>query len=255
MSNGADEPILRLENVSKSFFGFLAVRDFSLDVRKGSIHALIGPNGAGKTTIFNLATKTLPPTRGRIFFKGTDITAKSPSEVARLGMVRSFQISAVFASLTALENVKIALQRFRPDGFAFWKSAKVLHELDDRAMALLCDVGIESYAHARASELPYGRRRALEIATTLALDPELLMLDEPTAGMGHEDVGRISDLIRTVARDRTVLMVEHNLSIVANLSDQITVLARGERLAEGTYDVVSRDPAVIEAYVGSENHD
>lgn len=248
-----DEPILRLENVSKSFFGFYAVRDFSLDVQRGTIHALIGPNGAGKTTIFNLVTKTLPPTSGRISFKGTDITKRSPSEVARLGMVRSFQISAVFSSLTALENVRIALQRFRSDGFAFWKSASVLRELDEKALSLLSDVGIESYAHTTASELPYGRRRALEIATTLALEPELLMLDEPTAGMGHEDVDRIAALIKTVARERTVLMVEHNLSIVSDLSDRITVLARGERLAEGSYDVVSKDPAVIEAYVGSEH--
>jgi branched-chain amino acid transport system ATP-binding protein len=248
-----DAPILRMENVSKSFGGFLAVRNLTLEVQRGTIHALIGPNGAGKTTVFNLVTKFHQPTNGRISYRGRDITAMTPSQIARLGMVRSFQISAVFGSLTALENVRIALQRFRGDNFFFWKSDKALAAMNARARALLALVGIDDLAERRASELPYGRRRALELATTLALEPELLLLDEPMAGMGQEDVNRITALIRRVAEDRTVLMVEHNLSVVADLSDRITVLARGEILAEGSYDEVSHDAAVVEAYMGDDD--
>ncbi len=247
------EPILRMQGVSKAFAGFVAVRNLDLDIASGTIHALIGPNGAGKTTVFNLVTKFHQPTSGRIMFKGLDITAKKPSDIARLGMVRSFQISAVFASMSALDNVRVALQRFRSDNFAFWKSDRVLRELDDRARALLDEVGLDDLRDRKAAELPYGRRRALELATTLALEPELLLLDEPMAGMGHEDVERTAALIRRVAKDRTVLMVEHNLSVVADLSDRITVLARGEILAEGDYGQVSKDPAVIEAYMGTDH--
>ena len=243
-----------MDNVSKSFAGIRAVRDLSLEVRRGTIHALIGPNGAGKTTVFNLVTKFHQPTSGRIFFKGQDITFMNARvEISRLGIGRSFQISAVFGSLTALENVRIALQRFRHDNFAFWRSDRVLGVLDDDARALLDARRHRRSADRKASELPYGRRRALELATTLALEPEFLLLDEPTAGIGHEDVGRIAALIRRVAKDRTVLMVEHNLSVVADLSDRITVLARGEILSEGTYDEVSRDPKVVEAYMGGDD--
>ncbi|MET0606751.1 MAG: ABC transporter ATP-binding protein [Beijerinckiaceae bacterium] len=245
------EPILRLADVRKSFSGFVAVAGVTLNVRRNSIHALIGPNGAGKTTLFNLATKFLRPTSGRIFFKNRDITALSPNMVARLGMVRSFQISAVFLSMTARENVRVALQTARSDGYAFWRHNKALQSLNDRADALLSDVGLGELRNRGASELPYGQRRALELATTLALDPELLLLDEPTAGMGREDVGRIVQLIRRVAQNRTVLMVEHNLSVVSDLSDRITVLARGEILAEGAYAEVARDPAVMTAYMGA----
>ena len=207
----SDNIILATEGLTKEFAGFVAVNSVSLRVERGTIHALIGPNGAGKTTCFNLLTKFLKPTRGRIIFKGRDITALAPADVARLGLVRSFQISAVFPHLTVLENVRIALQRKRGGSFDFWRSKRVLDALDDRAMALLEDVGLTSFAAWTAVELPYGRKRALEIATTLALDPEMLLLDEPTAGMGHEDIDRIARLIKTVAADRTVLMVEHNL--------------------------------------------
>src|SRR5262245_24572742 len=248
-----DDVTLRTENLTKEFRGFTAVRNLSLDVRRGQIHALIGPNGAGKTTVFNLVTKFLSPTSGRVFFKGTDITSTPPAEVARLGMVRSFQISAVFANLSVLENVRIALQRFRSDGFFFWRSERALEELNDRARALLAEVGLDGFADSKAIELSYGRRRALEIATTLALDPELMLLDEPMSGLGQEDIGRIADLIRKSAAHRTVLMVEHNLSVVADLSDRITVLARGEVLADGPYSDVSRDPAVVEAYLGTDH--
>src|SRR5580692_1806382 len=246
-----EDAILETEDLTKDFAGFIAVRRVNLRVRRGSIHALIGPNGAGKTTCFNLLTKFLAPTRGRIVFDGRDITALKPADVAQLGLGRSFQISAVFPHLTVLENVRIALQRKRGGSFDFWRSKRVLHALDERALSLITDVGLAPYANALAVELPYGRKRALEIATTLALDPAVLLLDEPMAGMGHEDIKRISDLIRSVAATRTVLMVEHNLSVVANLCDRITVLTRGQVLAEGDYQTVSENPAVREAYLGT----
>jgi branched-chain amino acid transport system ATP-binding protein len=246
----ADDIILETEGLTKEFAGFVAVNDVNLRVRRGSIHALIGPNGAGKTTCFNLLTKFFAPTRGRITYNGRDITQAQPADIARLGLVRSFQISAVFPHLTVLENVRIALQRQRGGSFDFWRSQRVLDAFNDRAMALLDDVGLASFAEWTAVELPYGRKRALEIATTLALDPEMMLLDEPTAGMGHEDVDRIAALIKSVSANRTVLMVEHNLSVVANLSDRITVLTRGRILTEGDYQTVSADPDVREAYMG-----
>jgi branched-chain amino acid transport system ATP-binding protein len=246
----SDDFILETEDLTREFAGFVAVNGVNLRVVRGTIHALIGPNGAGKTTCFNLLTKFLRPTRGRITYKGRDITAIAPADVARLGLVRSFQISAVFPHLTVLENVRVALQRGRGASFDFWRSKRVLDSFNDRAMALLDDVGLASFAHATAVELPYGRKRALEIATTLALDPEMLLLDEPMAGMGHEDIARISALIKTVSASRTVLMVEHNLSVVADLSHRITVLTRGRVLAEGDYQTVSTNPTVREAYLG-----
>ena len=244
------EIILETEDLTRDFAGFVAVSGVNLRVARGTIHALIGPNGAGKTTCFNLLTKFLKPTRGRIVYKGEDITALAPADVARLGLVRSFQISAVFPHLTVLENVRIALQRKRGGSFDFWRSNRVLDGLNDRAQALITDVGLATDAGATAIELPYGRKRALELATTLALDPEMLLLDEPTAGMGHEDIDRIATLIKAVAASRTVLMVEHNLSVVAALSDRITVLTRGRILAEGDYAEVSVNPDVREAYMG-----
>ena len=246
----SDDIILETEDLTKQFAGFVAVNGVSLRVRRGSIHALIGPNGAGKTTCFNMLTKFLSPTRGRILYNGRDITALPPSEVARLGLARSFQISAVFPHMTVLENVRIALQRKRGSSFDFWRSQAALHQFNDRAMQLIDDVGITSYANWNAVELPYGRKRALEIATTLALDPEMLLLDEPMAGMGHEDIQRIAQLIKRVAAKQTVLMVEHNLSVVADLSNTITVLTRGRVLAEGNYVAISNNAEVREAYLG-----
>lgn len=243
--------ILSSDRLSRSFGGFMAVQDVSIDVVRGTIHALIGPNGAGKTTCFNLLTKFLMPTSGTIHFNGQDITGLAPARVSRLGMVRSFQISAVFPNLTVLENVRVALQRTRSDVYAFWRSDRHLRILNERAFSLLEDVGLSDFAAHRAADLSYGRKRALEIATTLALDPELLLLDEPTAGMGHEDIDRIAALIGRIAKTRTVLMVEHNLSVVSSLSNKITVLARGKVLAEGSYATLSKDPRVIEAYIGS----
>jgi branched-chain amino acid transport system ATP-binding protein len=245
------DTVLETEDLSKDFAGFVAVRSVNLRIRRGAIHAMIGPNGAGKTTCFHLLSKFLNPTRGRIVFDGRDITALTPAEVARLGLVRSFQISAVFPHLTVLENVRVALQRRRGGSFDFWRSKRVLRALDERANALLADVGLVPYAHIPAVQLPYGRKRALEIATTIALDPQMLLLDEPTSGMAREDIERISTLIKALAADRTVLMVEHNISVVANICDRITVLSRGEILAEGDYQTVSADPAVREAYLGT----
>ncbi len=247
----ADDTILETRGLTKEFKGFVAVKDVSLSVRRGSIHALIGPNGAGKTTCFNLLTHFLVPTRGQIFYNGREITGARPAAIARMGLVRSFQISAVFAHLTVRENVRIALQRARGNSYDFWRSERVLRELDPHADELIDAVGLRGFERTTAGELAYGRKRALEIATTLALEPEMMLLDEPTAGMAHEDVGRITALIRRVAANRTVLMVEHNLSVVSTLSDRITVLARGEILAEGDYATVSRHPAVVEAYLGA----
>jgi branched-chain amino acid transport system ATP-binding protein len=248
---GDGELIVEATGLTKEFKGFAAVKNVDLRIRRHTIHALIGPNGAGKTTCFNLITKFLEPTRGTIRLNGRDITHSKPPDVARLGMVRSFQISATFPHLTLLENVRIALQRPVGTSFHFWRSESSLNALNDRAMELLEEVGLAAYAGLDAAELPYGRKRALEIATTLALDPEMLLLDEPTSGMGREDIARTADLIRRVSAKRTVLMVEHNLAVVADLSDMITVLARGEILAEGPYADVSRNPQVIEAYMGT----
>ena len=243
--------ILVTEGLSKSFGDFSAVSDVSLRVQRGTIHALIGPNGAGKTTCFNMLTKFISPTGGRIEFNGRDITAMRPADVARLGLVRSFQISAVFPHLTALENVRIALQRTRGDSFDFWRSKAALEPLNERALELLESVGLTPFAYSEAGEISYGRKRALELATTLAVEPEMLLLDEPMAGMGHEDIDRIAALIRRVSANRTVLMVEHNLQVVANLSHRITVLTRGRVLAEGDYRTVSENPEVREAYMGA----
>ncbi|HMH17517.1 MAG TPA: ABC transporter ATP-binding protein [Burkholderiales bacterium] len=247
----AEDIILETRGLTKDFKGFVAVSDVNLKVRRGSIHALIGPNGAGKTTVFNLLTKFLTPNGGRILYNGHDITSDRPGQIARRGIVRSFQISAVFPHLSVIENVRIGLQRKLGTSFHFWKPQRSLDRLNDRAMQLLAEVGLESLAQRITVELPYGRKRALEIATTLALDPELMLLDEPTQGMGHEDVHRVTELIRKVSAHRTVLMVEHNMSVVSKIADTITVLQRGSVLAEGPYAQVSVNPQVIEAYMGT----
>jgi branched-chain amino acid transport system ATP-binding protein len=247
----AGDYILTTEGLTKEFAGFVAVKDVNLKVRRHSIHALIGPNGAGKTTCFNLLTKFLSPSRGRIAYNGRDITAARPADIARSGLVRSFQISAVFPHLSLLENVRVALQRPLGTSFHFWRPETSLNRLNGRAEDLLEAVGLIEYRRHTAGELPYGRKRALEIATTLALEPEMMLLDEPMAGMGHEDIEKISALIKRVSANRTVLMVEHNLNVVAKLSDTITVLRRGEILAEGNYETVSKNPEVVEAYMGT----
>lgn len=246
------EFILETQDLTKEFKGFTAVDAVNLQVRRGHIHALLGPNGAGKTTCFNLLTKFLTPTRGRIVFAGHDITGETSAQIARRGVIRSFQISAVFPHLTVLENVRIGLQRFTGTSFHFWKGLTGLKTLDDRVLALLELVDLRDMASLKAADLPYGRKRALEIATTMAMEPQLMLLDEPTQGMGHEDVDRVTALIKRVAEGRTVLMVEHNMKVVASIADRITVLARGAVLAEGDYATVSKHPAVLEAYMGTE---
>ncbi|MGE8546204.1 ABC transporter ATP-binding protein [Alcaligenes sp. Marseille-Q7550] len=245
------EYILRTENLVKEFLGFVAVDKVNLQVRRGDIHALIGPNGAGKTTCFNLLTKFIAPTSGRIYFNDTEITRERPAQIARRGIIRSFQISAVFPQLTVLENVRIGLQRRTGASFQFWRSERCLDGLNERAMDLLEQVDLAGFARDLTVNLPYGRKRALEIATTLAMEPELMLLDEPTQGMGHEDVERITELIRKVSAGRSILMVEHNMNVVSSIADRITVLARGAVLAEGPYEDVSRNPAVMQAYMGT----
>lgn len=249
----AEENVVETRGLTKEFKGFVAVRDVSLQVKRGTIHAIIGPNGAGKTTVFNLITKFLQPSSGQIYYKGRDITGVNAADLPRHGMVRSFQISAVFPHLTVLENVRVALQRPTGISFHFWKSEAHLENLHERAEELIEAVGLSEYVGELAGELSYGRKRALEIATTLALDPETMLLDEPMAGMGTEDIARISDLIKRVAKNRTVVMIEHQMKVVADLSDTITVLQRGEVLAEGSYEEVSRNPEVVEAYMGTGN--
>ncbi len=245
------EWMLETQGLGKSFMGLRAVHDVHLRVRRGSVHALIGPNGAGKTTLFNLVTRFVAPSAGRIRYRGEDITALRPEQLSRIGLARSFQISAVFAELTVLHNVRLALQRARMPWYVFWHGDAALRAFDAQALRLLEQVGLAAVADRRAGELSYGRKRAVEIATTLALDPQLLLLDEPMAGLGTEDIQAVAALIRAVSRDRTVLMVEHNLSVVADLCDRVTVLARGEILAEGSYAQVAADPAVRTAYMGT----
>ncbi|MCW5257647.1 ABC transporter ATP-binding protein [Verminephrobacter aporrectodeae subsp. tuberculatae] len=243
--------ILETFDLTKEFKGFTAVSGVNLAVRRGTIHALIGPNGAGKTTCFNLLTKFLEPSSGVIRFNGQDITHERPAQIARRGVIRSFQISAVFPHLSLLENVRLGLQRRLGTSFHFWRSERSLHQLDARAMQLLAEVGLEELADEPTVNLPYGRKRALEIATTLAMEPALMLLDEPTQGMGHEDVDRVTQLIRKVSAGRTILMVEHNMQVIARIADRITVLQRGAVLAEGTYAEVSSDPQVMQAYMGT----
>ena len=245
--------ILETRNLTREFKGFIAVNQVNLQVQRGHIHALIGPNGAGKTTCFNLLTKFLIPTSGQILFNDQDITALESAQIARMGIIRSFQISAVFPHLSVLENVRIGLQRNMGTSFHFWKSEATLNQLNDRAMQLLAEVGLEEFADSITVDLPYGRKRALEIATTLAMEPELMLLDEPTQGMGHEDVKRVTALIKKVSQGRTILMVEHNMNVVADICDRISVLQRGAILAEGDYQSVSQNPQVLEAYMGSAN--
>jgi branched-chain amino acid transport system ATP-binding protein len=242
--------VLETRSLTKDFNGFVAVNNVNLQVRRETIHAIIGPNGAGKTTVFNLLTKFIRPSSGQIFFNGNDITGQDPASIARSGIIRSFQISATFPHMTVLENIQVALQRRLGFSLQFWRSSDVLDQVNTRALELLKAVNLLEFSEQQAVDLPYGRKRALEIATTFALDPELILLDEPTQGIGHEHIGSITALIRKMAHGRTVLIVEHNLKVVAELSDIITVLARGSVLAEGSYSEVSENLAVREAYIG-----
>lgn len=248
------DPILQARKLSRQFSGFYAVKDVDLAIERHSIHALIGPNGAGKTTCFNLLTTFLRPTSGQVIFNGRDISRSDPATVAASGLVRSFQIAAVFGQMTVLENVRVALQKKHGITFTFWRSLAVLRQFNAQALELLEQVGLERWKDVRAAELPYGRKRALELVTTIAMEPEMILLDEPMAGLGHEDIGPVVELIRTVAKGRTILMVEHNMKVIAQLCSRVTVLQSGQVLAEGSYEQVSKDPRVIEAYVGGAGH-
>jgi branched-chain amino acid transport system ATP-binding protein len=228
----------------------VVVDGVDLQVQEGTVHALIGPNGAGKTTTFNLLTKFIPLSSGQLLYKGQDITRYRVDAVAKLGIVRSFQISSIFASLSLAENLQIALQLHVGESYVFWKRKTISNWMSDRVEELLAQVGLSGDAHLIAGEVSYGKRRALEIATSLALEPELLLLDEPMSGLGFEDIERISSIIEGFKGQKTVLMVEHNLSVVSAISDQITVLARGKKIAEGNYETISQNPEVQNAYIG-----
>jgi len=243
--------VLRTRQLVRDFRGFRAVDQVDLDVADGSVHALVGPNGAGKTTLFNLLTGFLAPTSGRFELGGRDVTGVSPERISRLGVARSFQITSLFPQLTAREHVELALQSHTGLGWRFWRSAKLMHRYTDRALALLGEVGLGEVAESTADSLAYGRKRALELAIALALEPKVLLLDEPTAGMGLEDVDRTVELIARVRAGRTVVMVEHNMSVVGRLADRVTVLQAGRVLVEGPYSEVRDDQRVIAAYLGS----
>ena len=245
------ETVLRARGLTKSFRGYVAVNGINLAVRAGEIHALIGPNGAGKTTVFNLISKFLTPTAGEIFYRGENVTGASAADIARMGLVRSFQVSATFQQLNVRENVRLALQRPRVSARRFWQSSKSLSDLDGRVAEILTQMDLAALADTRADELPYGHKRALELATTLAADPAVMLLDEPTQGLGIEEVDRITGLIKRFAGRRTVFMVEHNMKMVSAIADRISVLRYGEIIAEGSYAEVSAHPEVIEAYLGS----
>jgi len=242
--------ILETRDLSKSFAGYRAIDRVSLAIEAGAIHAIIGPNGAGKTTFFNLLSGFVAPSSGTIALAGRDITGLAPHRIARLGVVRSFQINSIFPHLSVLDNVKVSLEAKTELPGRFWLGGRATNRLDARARELLVDVGLDGERDLLAAQLSYGRKRALELAISLAQEPSVLLLDEPTAGMGVEDVGRIAALIGRVRTNRTIVLVEHNLSVVADLSDRITVLQRGQVLVEGTYSSVRADARVIDAYLG-----
>ncbi|MEO7130031.1 MAG: ABC transporter ATP-binding protein [Dermatophilaceae bacterium] len=243
--------LLETRNLTKEFRGFKAVSDVCLSVEAGTVHALVGPNGAGKTTLFNLLTGFLTPSSGSIIFDGADITGKEPEQIVPLGIARSFQITSLFEQMTLSEHLELALASPTGMGMHFWRSVKRLERFRERSMDLLEEVGLADRASAPAGSLAYGQKRALELAIAMALDPKLLLLDEPTAGMGIEDVDRTIALVKQLAEGRTVVFVDHNMHVVGSLADTVTVLQSGEVLAEGTYDEVRNDERVITAYLGS----
>lgn len=245
---------LSARGLTKNFRGFQAVKHVDLDVLEGEVHALVGPNGAGKTTLFNLLTGYITPSAGTITVHGKDITGKEPEEIAHLGVARSFQITSLFDSLTPVEHVELALQGMAGGGMRFWRSDSVLRRFDDQVEDLLTQVGLTRLARRPAGELAYGQKRALEMALVLAMDPQVLLLDEPTAGMGREDVDRTIALVKRIARGRSVVFVDHNMHVVGSLAHHVTVLMSGEVLARGTYDEVRNNERVITAYLGEESH-
>lgn len=246
-------PVLLAEGLTRRFGGFVAVHDVTLALREGEIHGLIGPNGAGKSTLFNLLTRMLPATAGRIRYRGTDISRMPPAKVARMGLVRSFQISALFGEMTTRQNLRVALMRPSGLGWRAWVSDRTMGRFDDAAADIAAQVGLVDQMDLPASALPYGRKRALELGMALALDPDVLLLDEPLAGVGHEEIDAVCALIRKAAEGRTLLMVEHNLGAVERLCDRVTVLQRGEVIASGGYAEIAAHPQVRTAYLGTED--
>ena len=249
-SDAPSAAILQTRSLTKEFRGFRAVSDVSLSVAEGTVHALVGPNGAGKTTLFNLLTGFLTPSSGQILFRGSDITGKQPEQIAHLGIARSFQITSLFDQMSLVEHLELALASPTGLGYRFWQSSKRMGQFRQRALELLAEVGLTDRAAQAAGSLAYGQKRALELALALALDPKLLLLDEPTAGMGLEDVDRTIELVKKVAGGRTVIFVDHNMHVVGSLADTVTVLQSGQILAEGTYEQVRNDEKVITAYLG-----
>lgn len=248
------QSILEVQDVSKRFGNFFAVRHANLSLLESSVHGLIGPNGAGKSTLFNICTGFLKPTEGSVRLRGQTVADKGPAWIARNGVGRSFQISAVFDGLSVIDNILVALQRRARLSFAFWKGEKSVSALRERACNLLEQVHLsDTWWDKHTASLPYGRRRMLELATTIATDPSILLLDEPLAGLGQEDVPVIIDLVRELAVGRSVLIVEHNLSAVSQLCDTVSVLDRGMIIANGTYTFVAADPKVRQAYLGDEH--
>jgi len=241
---------LEARGLSREFGGFFAVHNVDFRLARNSIHAVIGPNGAGKTTLFNLLTKFLAPSAGAILHDGEDVTRLSPPEMAKRGVGRSFQISAVFPGLTVRENVELALLKDNGLAWSLFDRIARHRRVADRADAALARFGLTDHANKMAGSLSYGRKRALELATTLALEPSVLLLDEPMAGLGHEDIDRVTGLIREASSGRTVLLVEHNMNVVSKLADRITVMVRGEVLAEGSYAEVASRTDVMAAYTG-----
>jgi branched-chain amino acid transport system ATP-binding protein len=244
-------PLLETRALTKEFRGFRAVSDVDLSVARGTVHALVGPNGAGKTTLFNLLTGFLSPTSGTVLFDGQDITGRAPEQIAPLGVARSFQITSLFEAMSLREHLELALASPTGMGKQWWRSVTRMSRFRDRAMDLLDQVGLAGRADAPASSLAYGQKRALELAIAMALDPKLLLLDEPTAGMGIEDVDRTIALVKQLAVGRTVVLVDHNMHVVGSLADTVTVLQSGQVLAEGPYEQVRADERVITAYLGA----
>jgi branched-chain amino acid transport system ATP-binding protein len=241
---------LETRDLSKDFAGFRAVDRVTIALDDGKIHALVGPNGAGKTTLFHMLTGFVRPSAGAIHAFGVDVTGLPPDRISRMGVARSFQITSLFDRRTALQHVVLALHVADPVSLRFWTSERALLRYRDRAMAILDEVGLTGVASRTAASLPYGQKRALELALALALEPKLLLLDEPTSGMGLEDLRRTIALIRHVHAGRTVLIVEHNMGVVAELADRVIVMQQGRVIADGTYEDVRHDPAVVTAYLG-----
>jgi branched-chain amino acid transport system ATP-binding protein len=246
------EIILKAEHLRKAFGGLIAVDDVSIEVRQKTMHAIIGPNGAGKTTLFNLLSGTMPPTNGKVFYKDNDITSLPPHRRAHLGIGRSFQITNIFPNLTVLENIRLAAQALGNDNFRFLHLASNFSDYIDKAMEVIHQVGLQGQEHVFARGLAHGEKRKLELGIMLACDPELLLFDEPTAGMSSEQVPELMEIIRKVVndKDRTAILVEHRMDMVMNISDFITVMSQGNVLAEGSPQEIASNQLVQKAYLG-----